>query len=83
MLPQPVRIARLLTGDHRRYIVKNIKVRPESGNLVEVRGEVLRVSGLSTMHGPDKKFNAGRVSITVDELTPELLEELRAQGEKA
>lgn len=84
MLPVPIQIA--VTNDGRKYIVKTVVQRVIGRRLephtVLCFGEVLSVSGYSTRHGPDKKFLVRSVTVLDAERTPDVLEELRVQGEK-
>lgn len=80
MLPIPMKLVVTQTGD--RYILKSIHngivARQLVPDIAITFGEVLSVSGISTKHGPDKKFKLDKVTIVDVERTEELLKELLA-----
>jgi len=69
----PVRLA-TVTANGKRFIVIS-----EEKNKVRCRGEVLRVSGASAVHGPDKVFLANRVTVTGVDYDESLLLSLAAE----
>lgn len=74
----PVRLVRVVsTGKLYLYL-------GEQGDKVRVRGDVLRVSGFSAVHGPDKVFQRSRIEMLPPiDLSEELLCQLRDQGTEA
>jgi hypothetical protein len=83
MLPQTIQLA--TTNQGKRYIVKSIHNRivgrKQEPYIVLTFGDVLSVSGFSVKHGPDKKFQFGKVTITEVERTEELLQSLFDQDQ--
>lgn len=77
-LPVPSVAIATVRKTGRKYIVQTFN---HMTRKVLCHGEVLTVSGLSCSHGPDKTFPSALVDIMAVDRTPELLEDLRKQGE--
>lgn len=77
-LPVPSVAIATVRKTGRRYIVQTFN---HATRKVLCHGEVLAVSGASCRYGPDKTFPSALVDVMAVDRTPELLEELRKQGE--
>jgi hypothetical protein len=69
----PIRLVRV-SANGKRFIFLN-----EHRDIVQCKGEIVRLSGSSASHGPDKRFKRDRVEIQDLDMTEELMQELCLQ----